>query len=274
MYEREDRESQNIVQGWTGKLNLVSVQLPNMERMTSTMNAGIARAKGDVVAFLDEDVLPGRAWLEKLMAEFEDREVAACGGKDTVMVKGRQAFQDAVDEVGILKWKGCVVGNQHRGATRRDVTFLKGCNMAVRRALLEKLDENLLGLVRWEQDIFFNILREHKRVIYDPGIEVHHRKERLEFLSPWQTFCYGHNTLYLLLKHSRGKDRLLAFLFALLVGNGSSPGITKFPLWVGSRGDMAMCSFATAQIGKMKAISSFSAIGKRKRSTARIDDCT
>jgi GT2 family glycosyltransferase len=257
IYEKGDEESEEMVKDYNGNLKLIPLQRANMEHMSTTMNKGISNSKGDIVGFLDEDVMPEEEWVEKLIAEFKDESVAACGGKDTIVVNGKRTFDDTVEDVGILKWKGYIVGNQHRGAKRRDVTFLKGCNMAIRRELLEKLDENLLGLVRWEQDIFFAIQRKGKRVIYDPAIEVFHHKGSLQFLSSHFVFWFGHNTIYLFLKYLCGNDRRLAVLFFLFFGDVSSPGVARFMHWVLTRNDQGLCTFSVSLLGKLKGIITF-----------------
>jgi cellulose synthase/poly-beta-1,6-N-acetylglucosamine synthase-like glycosyltransferase len=257
MYEKGDEETEEVVKDYNGDLKLISLQLANMEHMSSTMNAGISKAKGDIIAFLDEDVMPQREWVQKLVAEFSDEGVAACGGKDTIVVKGRRVFDDTVEEVGVLKWKGYIVGNQHRGRARRDVTFLKGCNMAARKGFLEKLDENLLGLVRWEQDIYFSIRRKGRRVIYDPDIEVMHHKDSLQPLPSRFVFWFSHNTVYLFLKYLRGSERPLAVLFYFIIGDVSSPGLIRCIHWILTRNDQAMCSFCASMIGKVKGLATY-----------------
>jgi GT2 family glycosyltransferase len=257
MYEEGDEESRVLLIGYTGNLNLVPLELMNMEHMSKTMNAGIAEAKGDILGFLDEDVEPQREWVDKLLVEFGNDKIAACGGKDTIVVNGKEDFKIGVDDVGILKWKGYIVGNQHRGANRREVTFLKGCNMAVRRASVEKIDEKLIGLVRWEQDIFFALREKKGRVIYEPGIEVIHHKDSLHYLSSRYVFWFGHNTVYLFLKYLHESNKVFALLFCFFFGNASSPGVFRFLQWVLTRNDQALCSFCASLIGKMKALSTY-----------------
>lgn len=257
LHEKGDEDSLRVLQDFIGKLNLIPLQLKNMEHMSCTLNAGIKRASGDVIAFLDEDVAAKTDWLEKIIAEFDNEKIGACGGKDTIIIGGRKVFDDSDDDVGILKWKGYIVGNQHRGRKRRDVAFLKGCNMAVRKVFLDAFDENLLGLVRWEQDIFFHLRQKGKRVIYDPVIEVSHFKDIHCFLSPWFTFCFAHNTSYLFMKYFRGSNRSLAILFFFFFGDVSSPGLFRFLHWILTRNDQGLCSFCASLLGKLKGLATY-----------------
>jgi GT2 family glycosyltransferase len=257
LYEEGDEESARILQNYEGTMDVIPLRLPRMEHMSRTMNRGISKANGDIIAFLDEDVIPERVWMEKLSAEFKEEEVIACGGKDTIIVWGRRIPFPPVDEVGILKWKGYIVGNQHRGAERRDVMFLKGCNMAIRKENMRILDENLLGFVRWEQEIFFSLVGEGKRIIYDPSIQVFHVKSRLQYLSSKQTYWYGHNTVYHFCKYLKGLDRFLALTLFYAFGDPSSPGIIRAVQWMFTRNDQALCSFFTSLLGKGKGLATY-----------------
>ena len=266
LYFAADRETEEVLGELRKKMSITITPVPlqEMSKMSAVLNVGIRKAHGDVICFLDEDVVPERKWLTKMVRHFSNSDIAACGGKDIITFKGRRKKFKETDEVGILKWKGYIVGNQHIGSAKKDVMFLKGCNMAVRRQYLKQLDENLIGLIRWEQDIFFPIMKSGMRIIYDPGIVVKHRKDTLSFPKPISAYWYGHNTVYLFMKYLRGMDRLLALLFYWFVGDASSPGLARFSFWLLDRGDLALCAFSSAQIGKIKGMLLSTKIVKRE----------
>lgn len=254
IYERGDTDTENEIKKISvgNKLNIIPLPLRKMDRMTRVINTGIRAVCGDIIAFLDQDIVVPEEWVKQIVKQFEDDDIVACGGKDIITVNGKRVAFPETPVVGILKWKGYIVGNQHRGNRTGEVMFLKGCNMAVKREELRMLDENLIGFIRWEQDIFFNLLKIDKKIIYNPGITVNHIKDDLHYISPLWTFWYGHNTIYLFLKYFKGMDRLLAILFYIFIGDGSSPGYALLPLWLLKRRLSGFCTFATAQIGKMK----------------------
>jgi len=45
------------------------------------LNAGIREARGDVLAFMDDDVVVEPAWLQKLTAPFESGDWTGVGGR-------------------------------------------------------------------------------------------------------------------------------------------------------------------------------------------------
>ncbi|MFP4328947.1 MAG: glycosyltransferase family 2 protein, partial [Paracoccaceae bacterium] len=56
--------------------------------ISAARNAGIARAAGDIVAFVDDDAVPEPRWLAQLCAPFEIAGIAAAGG----FVRGRNGI--------------------------------------------------------------------------------------------------------------------------------------------------------------------------------------
>lgn len=265
LFDSDDSETMNIISSIKKKkpLKIISLPLQKMERMSEILNYGIKTSVGDIIAFLDEDIIAKSEWLSRIIIQFEDKDVCACGGKDVIVFHGKKISFPETEEVGILKWKGYIVGNQHRGCKKREVMFLKGCNMAVRKRYLKPLDKHLVGFVRWEQDIFFNLVRNGLRIIYDPEIEVFHIKDNIEHSPSLWTYWYGHNTVYLFMKYLRGKDKVLAIIFFFLIGDGSSPGFIRFPFWVIKRNEGSLCTFSISQIGKIKGFFTYIKRGKR-----------
>jgi glycosyltransferase involved in cell wall biosynthesis len=94
-------------------------------------NSGIAAARGDVVAFMDDDAEAAPDWIEQLLAGYVGPEVAGVGGHiQPVWQEGRPGwFPEEFD------W---VVGCTYRGlpGALAPVRNLIGCNMSFRRAAL------------------------------------------------------------------------------------------------------------------------------------------
>ena len=91
-------------------------------------NSGVALAKTDVVAFMDEDAIADAHWLAMLMRAYQDPQVVGCGGSVLPLwERGRPAwFPEEYD------W---VVGCTYRGSRREAgrVRNFIGCNMSFRR---------------------------------------------------------------------------------------------------------------------------------------------
>lgn len=99
---------------------------------SGAMNTGIAAAQGDIVAFLDDDAVAAPAWLECLLAAFDDPAVQGAGGMIEPGWPGERPGWFPAE----FDW---VVGCVYRGgyAPEMAVRNLIGANMAFRRAVFD-----------------------------------------------------------------------------------------------------------------------------------------
>lgn len=102
--------------------------------LSGARNTGLALARGEIVAFMDEDAVANPRWLEALAAGYTSEHILGVGG--TIMPcweAGRPGwFPEEFD------W---VVGCTYRGmpTATAPVRNLIGCNMSFRRAALVEL---------------------------------------------------------------------------------------------------------------------------------------
>ena len=69
-----------VLDRWAGAVKVLHCPEPNL---SMSRNIGIAAAAGDLIAFIDDDAVPEPAWLDELLAGFDDDpegEVAGVGG--------------------------------------------------------------------------------------------------------------------------------------------------------------------------------------------------
>ena len=101
--------------------------------LSGARNTAIDLAKGEVIAFLDDDAVAARDWLEQLLLGYRDARVVAVGG---VARPAWPAGQRPELLPGELDW---VVGCTYVGQPTVDtpVRNLMGCNMSFRRAAFQ-----------------------------------------------------------------------------------------------------------------------------------------
>ncbi len=123
-------------------LDEVARRWPSLRVVPNTDHGGIAGARntalrvatGEVVAFLDDDAVPARDWLERLVAPYADPRVQVVGGwVEPAWDEARPAHLPPE-----LDW---LVGCSHRGRplVRADVRNVTGASISLRRALLEQV---------------------------------------------------------------------------------------------------------------------------------------
>jgi GT2 family glycosyltransferase len=202
--------------------------------VVAALVAGASAATGDLIAFTDDDAVPRPEWVAGLLRHFEDAAVGAVGGRDRIQY-GDAAADAVTDDVGRLSTWGRLIGNHHRGAgPPRDVSVLKGVNMAFRReALALPLDVHGEGAqVHFEVAACLWARRQGWRVVYDPAVVVdHHCGERVDGdqrarESREAVRARAHNLVAGILV---GRPDLLwrRAIYGLLIGQREVPGLVR-----------------------------------------------
>ena len=117
-------------------------------------NEGIRLAKGDIVAFTDDDVLPQSDWLEKLIESFEKNP-------DVIGVEG---YTDG-DNTPILS---------HATKNTKGGEY-PTCNLAFKKSVLQKIGgfDEAYHFFREDTDIAYRAAQQGK-IIFDSNVKVFH----------------------------------------------------------------------------------------------------
>jgi glycosyltransferase involved in cell wall biosynthesis len=156
-------------------------------------NRAIAEARGEIIAYTDDDVVVDRGWVRALARVFaEEAEVMAVTGL-VVPLELETEAQRLFEQYGGFgrgferKWYRPDGESGERAATRHGGAgkFGTGANMAFRRSLFERiggfdpaLDVGTVTNGGGDLEMFFRVLKEGHTLVYEPSALVRHRHRR------------------------------------------------------------------------------------------------
>lgn len=205
----EDHKTADVVKNfdWV-KYHRISLPLGTRPQSYSH---GAQLGQGEIIALLDDDAIALPGWLAQLESCFADPRVGVAGGrvlpKEGVplpKVKGNEA-------IGVINLAGKFISNLYIDTGHSvEVDVVRGCNMAARKLLLEKMnyfDARFRGQnCRVEDDICLWVKRMGYKVVFEPKAVVRHLAEerpdipRSEY-SARSEFYVWRNTAWLYAKH-------------------------------------------------------------------------
>lgn len=148
------------------------------------LNAGLRAARGAVIAFTDDDVLPAPDWVATAARVLEAWDADGAGGR--ILPRWEAAPPDWVTgDVRLLHWLG-VMEHARPAVLSLPLAFepqVWGANMVFRRSVLEAAGgfdtrRGPVGARRFcDEDIEMvaRLLGAGRRIVYDPALLVHHR---------------------------------------------------------------------------------------------------
>lgn len=170
-------------------------------------NSGVLDARGDIVAFLDDDVLPRKDWLKHICDSFHaDTNLGAICGRV-------ELYNPADLPTGVRTQIQRVVF----ASPADSFDLFIGCNFAVKRVLIEEFglyDPDMGPGLRIgsgeDTDLSYRLWRAGVKIVYDPDLFVlhdHGRHSSIERQSIERCYAAARGAVYA--KHVLRGDRLL-----------------------------------------------------------------
>jgi len=149
-------------------------------RPAEKRNIGIREAKGDLVAFIDDDAYPDANWLEYAVKYFGDESIGAVGGPgvtppgDGFLARAGGRVYDSLLVSGNYRYR------YKAGGVRRDVDDYPSCNLIVRTGILKKIGGYRTDFWPGEDTLLCkDIIDSGERIVYDPWVVVFHHRRAL-----------------------------------------------------------------------------------------------
>jgi len=191
-------------------IDFITIPQRNMQK---ARNVGISRAKGEIIAFLDDDVIVDKNWSKHILEPYRNKEVGGVGGRVINYGSSPTCYVKVKDpRVGLVSKDGFVLGNFDTLLEHPvEVDCFIGCNMSFRKELLLKIggcDEKLEGnCFRDDTDLCLRIKNLGYKLIFQPKALVWHKFRGKKITNEW-VYWYVRNNTYFYLKNVFPKSRI------------------------------------------------------------------
>ncbi len=141
---------------------------------------GIKYARGEILAFLDDDTFPTEDWLKNAIPYFEDENIAAIGGAGiTPPNDGLREQASGLVYSSLLVTGG--VNYRYIPKREREVDDFPTCNFLVRKSIMDSLGG--FGVKFWpgeDTKLCLHIAKDlRKRIVYTPKVLIYHHRRPL-----------------------------------------------------------------------------------------------
>ena len=187
-------------------------------RPAEKRNIGIKAAKGEIIAFIDDDAYPDAHWLEYAVRYFGDETIGAVGGPGVT-----PPGDSFLARMGGRVYDNLLVSGNYRyrykaGGVRRDVDDYPSCNLFVRKSLLDSFGGYRTDFWPGEDTLLCkDIVDAGKRIVYDPWVVVCHHRRPLFGAHLRQLGRYAFHRGYFCKRYPSNSLRLSYFIPTLFV---------------------------------------------------------
>ncbi len=175
-------------------------------------------AKGDILAFIDDDAYPVKDWLKNAVTNFSDEAVAAVGGP--AITPAEDSFRQKASG---LVYSSVLVSDKfiyrYLPQRRQEVDDYPSCNLLVRKSVFKELGGfNTSFWPGEDTKLCLDITKKlGKKIIYEPKAVVYHHRRPLYAAHLKQVASYALHRGYFVKRYPANSLKISYFVPALFV---------------------------------------------------------
>jgi GT2 family glycosyltransferase len=164
-------------------------------------NAGVAAARGDVILFVDDDVIVGPRLIAAHAGAYARTGVGGVAGRVLAPGGSSGTSEHRPGRIAKARLGGLVLRDHFDAGVRTEADHVRGCNMSfLKRAIIDAggFDGRFGGSAHLEEtDLAFRVREAGYRLVFEPDADVVHLLEAAGGCRPKNPedwfFWYGHN---------------------------------------------------------------------------------
>ncbi len=176
-------ENTRVITEASKNLSILPVTNARTRGTVAALNQGAAVARGDILAFTDDDCIVESGWVSRLVSGYRSDHVGGVGGR-VIPIENDKVRPIAIRKdlrIGCVDQNGTVTSNfDLTSEGLLSVDHLAGSDMSFRRDVFERLggfDEHYQGnAYRFETDWGVQVRRAGFTILFDPQAKVSHRR--------------------------------------------------------------------------------------------------
>lgn len=235
----EKKKVHNLIKKYNFKIFLVIET--NKKSQIAALNKGLEFTKGEIVCFIDDDVVPFKDWLQKINDFFKDstnKNIGGIGGRD-ILYDNNKNINIIAKKVGKITYFGKIIGNHHCIAKTQYVDTLKGANMCFRKEAIQGLtfNKNFIGggaEYRNDTDFCLQVKKRGWKLLYIDTLSVKHYHEKRHednirgVFNKKAVYNAAFNETVMLKKYLSSFRFLLYIIRSFLIGDKFLSGLVYF----------------------------------------------
>ena len=205
--------------------NPIDVSYPNVRVIPSgpvspaeKRDLASQHARGEILAFIDDDVYPEKSWLTSAVENFRDPDTAAVGGPAVTPVEDSLKRRASGEVYESFLTSGPFTYRYKKGK-RQYIEDYPSCNLLVRKEIFDELGG--FDTKYWpgeDTKLCLEIVHKlNKKIIYDPDVLVYHHRRPLFLPHLKQIASYALHRGYFARKYPQTSLKIAYFIPSIFV---------------------------------------------------------